>query len=259
VSPNHTGIGSIRASNQFVYWTTSGGTATGTALYRVPVSGGAIEQLATGARFSEIGLDDQHVYVADFGTAAGSGVLYSISTSVPSGPPAALATNLTPSGYLAVDATDVYLTESAGDGARITRVPKTPGGTAATVASCPSGCTLTAVRVDPQSFYWRESRTSAVYGQGKAGSSGVITIGKTGSGTDLDVNGSVVYWNNDSVPSPGPSPLAYGIASAKSDGTGARYLDTDQKERGPGGWLSPRADDTYVFYLRGGAVMRILK
>jgi hypothetical protein len=259
VSPNHTGIRSIRASDQFVYWTTSGGSASGTTLYRVPTSGGTIEQLATGVRFSEIGLDDQHVYVADSGTVAGSGALYSISTSVPSGPRTILATNLTPSGGLAVDATDVYLTESAGDGARVTRVSKTPGGMAATVASCLSGCQLTAVRVDSQNFYWRESRTGAVYAQGKTGSAGVTTIAKNGSGADLDVNASVVYWNNDSVPSPGTSFVAYGIVSARSDGTGTRYLDTDQKERGVGGWLSPRADDTYVFYLRGGSVMRILK
>jgi hypothetical protein len=261
VSPNHTVISSIRASDQFVYWTTFGGGASGATLYRVPSSGGTIEQLATGGRFSEIGLDEQHVYVADgvWGS-PGTGALYSISTSVPSGPPIALATNLQPTGGLTVDATDVYLTEMVGSGAGITRLPKIPGGMAVTIASCFLGCTFTAVRVDPQNVYWREGGWSgAVYAQARTGSAGMTKIVKNGSGADLDVNASLVYWNNDAANNAFTSPFDSGILSAKSDGTGTRYLDSGPMAGVPGGFLSPRADDTYVFYLRGGSVMRVLK
>jgi Divergent InlB B-repeat domain len=262
--PHHSVVRSIRANDQFVYWTTDDGSANGTALYRLrlPMTGGTVEQLATGTRFSQIGLDDQHVYVADIGTGAGTGTLYAISTEVPSGAPTTLATNLTPAGGLAVDATSVYLAESAGDGARITRVPKA-GGAAATFASCASGCTFTAVRADSQNIYWRDGHTGAVYSQAKDAAAATIIAANGGgseSGDDLDVNASGVYWNDNSLPDSGPPGIGAGIVSARKDGTGVRYLDNAATTPNqPGRWLSPRADDTHVFYLRGNAIMRVLK
>jgi Divergent InlB B-repeat domain len=256
-------VSSVRANDQFVYWATYDGSANGTALYRVPIGGGTGELLATGHHFSEVGLDDQFVYVADFpGTGDGSGSLYAIATSVPSGQPTTLATNLTPAGGLAVDATDVYLTELPGGTALVSRVPKT-GGTATKLASCAAGCSFAAMRVDSQNFYWRDSHTGAVYSQAK-GSAAAILIAQSGggseSGDDLDANAFVVYWNDNSLPDSGPPGVGAGIVSAKEDGTGVRYLDNAATTPNQlGRWLSPRADDTHVFYIRGNAIMRVLK
>lgn len=117
---------------------------------------------------------------------------------------------------------------------------------------------LRGIPVSLAMLYWRDSHTGAVYGQGKTGSADVTTISKSGSGADLDVNAFVVYWNNDSVSVPGMPAVAAGIVSARNDGTGSRYLDSDTALQ-PGELLSPRVDDAHVFYVRGGSIMRILR
>ena len=247
----------MRANDAYVYWA-AGDTVHG-GVYRAPVQGGVTETLFVGQRLSDIALDDSNVYFANFpGLGAGSGAVYAIP--IAGGPHVVLQSGVTPWGGLTADSTDVYFADNPPQSAYIKRVPKT-GGTATTVVSCAdsSYCGFPVLRADSQSIYYLDGEGGGVFAWHRSDAS-TVTVAPPADGTrDLDVNASIVFWTidwNSPQYNPNPSP-APGLRRTIADGSVSRYLDSASPPIL--GWASPRADDSYVFYLRSGALVRHVK
>jgi hypothetical protein len=146
----------------------------------------------------------------------------------------------------------VYFADIAVGTISLKRVPKT-GGDTTVVLSVPSetGYGFPAIRTDSQNVYYRTHEGGVYAIDKKAGS--VVTIADSGTGADLDVNASVVWWNDDWDPFKNPDPAVMpGILRANADGTDVRYVDSEKLA----GWTSPRVDDRFLFYVRGATVVR---
>jgi hypothetical protein len=246
-------VAAIRASDGWVYWTTDANP--GSAVYRAPTPGGTAQAVFQGHALTDLALDERNVYFADLpGTGAGSGAVFSVA--ITGGEPVLLASGVTPWGGLTVDASDVWFVDEAVDAAFIKRVPKS-GGATTTLVSCTGSpyCSFPVVRADAQNIYYRD-RGGSVHARSKNGNV-AVTIATASSGTDLDVHGGVLFWDNDWWNprwNPNPSPVP-GVMKANTDGTEARSIDSEVL----GGWHSPRADDRAVFYIRNGAIVRRLR
>jgi hypothetical protein len=245
-------VASIRANDSFVYWTTF---ASNAGVYRAPVGGGATQVVFSGGHVSDLAMDDANVYFGHFPQdGARDGVVYSVP--IAGGSPFALTNGVVPWDGIAVDATDVYFADVDVGEVSMKRVAKT-GGDAAAVFSVASdtGYGFPSIRVDGSNIYYRTAQ-GGVYAYGKKSGSTVTIADAGGTGADLDVNASIVWWTVDWDPfkNPDPSPMP-GLMRAAADGSGAQSVDSDKLA----GWSSPRVDDRYVFYLRGGAVVRRAK
>jgi len=257
VAVSHDYVIAMRANDAYVYWA-AGDTVHG-GVYRAPVQGGVTETLFVGQRLSDIALDDSNVYFANFpGLGAGSGAVYAIP--IAGGPHVVLQSGVTPWGGLTADSTDVYFADNPPQSAYIKRVPKT-GGTATTVVSCAdsSYCGFPVLRADSQSIYYLDGEGGGVFAWHKSDASTVTVAPPADGARDLDVNASIVFWTidwNSPQYNPNPSP-APGLKRTIADGSVSRYLDSASPPIL--GWASPRADDSYVFYLRSGALVRHVK
>jgi hypothetical protein len=163
-----------------------------------------------------------------------------------------LAKDVDPSYGITIHGTDVYFSDVGISQISIKRVPKAGGDVAVVLtAASETGYGFFALRADSENLYYRDQQGS-VYARNKANGS-TVTIA-AGSGLDLDVNASVVYWNNDwwnprDNPDPSPAP---GILRANADGSEVRYVDSSKLV----GWSSPRVDEQHLFYVRNGVVVR---
>ena len=235
----------IVADDGFLYWT------DGSNLYSTPVAGGGeVALLATGSGIGDLALDELGaLYWVDGQFRGGNvGTVHRMQSRADS----VLATGENTTGPVAVDATHVYY----GVDGSVRRVPRA-GGMAETIFSCDSiRCTPVAVRADPRFVYFRISSSTTtttvqVLAWRKADRSVRVISGgnANGLGTELDANGSVVYWNSS-----GGSP-PFGIFQVNSDGTGFAPVDTSNDPE----WRAVRVDDVAVYYWHAGAIIRRLK
>jgi Divergent InlB B-repeat domain len=245
-------VASIRANDSFVYWTT---LAANAGLYRAPVAGGSTQVVFAGRHLSDLAMDDTNVYFGHFPQdGARDGVVYSVALA--GGSPFALASGVVPWDGIAVDATDVYFADVDVAHISLKRVAKT-GGDATTVLTISSdtGYGFPSIRVDSDNIYYRTAQGGVYEFAKKSGSTLTITD-SGGTGTDLDVNASVVWWNVDWDPFKNPNPSRMpGILRAGADGSSVQYVDTEKLP----GWTSPRIDDRYLFYIRSTSVVRRAK
>ncbi len=235
----------IVADDGFVYWT------DGVGIYSAPVEGGTGSLLATG-NIGRLALDEAGalywVVVRDF--QGGKGSLHRMQNRVD----AVIASGQNQNFGVAVDATHAYFTCSSTDGTdqAIRRVPRT-GGTVETVVT--ASAQPLAVRLDPQNVYFRDLN-GAVWSRSKSGGTLRQLSAPNGSNgfvsnAALDVNASVVWW----MWGGGTNNQPNGLFRALADGTGWTGVDTGSDFN----WYGPRVDDTAVYYLHAGALLKRLK
>jgi hypothetical protein len=155
-------------------------------------------------------------------------------------------------GGLAVDSTHAYFTCASWDGTdrAIRRVPR-KGGSVETLVT-PSGYPIS-VRVDFSNVYYQDN-SPGLWAVSKATGVQRKLSSLNGSGwlpSEFDVNASVAWWlwvgsgiNNGN-----------GLFSVNADGTSFTAVDTS----GDYFWSGPRVDDTAVYYVHNGALLRRLK
>ncbi|MCA1828590.1 MAG: hypothetical protein LC689_16830 [Myxococcales bacterium] len=231
------------ADDGFLYWTDTA------FLYSVPVGGGDASQLRYEPLLSigQLALDEAGALY--YGTARGMGnngavhrMQNRVDTVLVSGQ------NV---GAIAVDATHVYYVDSSLGILSLRRVPRN-GGAAETIYSCGNSC-AGALVVDSVNLYFRSASTGQVMALSKSDFrvrtlSGAGAVGSAQGWMELALSGSVLYWNwLNGAP--------YGIFSANTDGTGLTAIDTSSDSD----WHGPRVDDTALYYVHDGAIIRRFK
>jgi hypothetical protein len=239
------GYGSaIVADDAYLYWT------DGTNLHSTPVGGGEVALLASQSPIGKLVLDEVGALYwtvnSSYNTAGSAHRMENRADKV-------LASGLHPNGAVAVDATYLYFTDYDGINGSVRRVPRA-GGTPEELVKCSSNyCSFQAVRADPEFVYYRDN-TGTVFAYRKSDKKVSVLSGGNSTASwsysaDVDVNGSVVFWNWTGGSGP------YGIFRANSDGTGFKAVDTSNDQ----GWYGLRVDDTAVYYWHGGAIIRRLR
>jgi len=238
----------IVADDAFVYW------SDGSGIYSAPVGGGSASLIASGASIGRLVLDDDGalywVAVRDWFQGGRKGAVHRIENRVDS----VIAVGQNQNFGLAVDATHAYFTCSAPDGTdrSIRRVPKKGGSVELVVTTTNDPLAL---RLDAQNVYYRDSTGTVAALRKSGGSPRVLsaangTFSSVGS-ADVDVNASVVWWVwADWQPS-----SMKGLFRANADGTAWTAVDTSTDSN----WIGPRVDDTAVYYIHAGALVKHLK
>jgi Divergent InlB B-repeat domain len=232
------------ADDAFVYWTDSIG------IYSAPVGGGSGSLLATGL-VGRLALDDEGalywINMRDF--QGGRGALHRVQNRVD----AVIASGQNQNLGVAVDATHAYFTCSSADRTdqAIRRVPRKGGSVETVVTTTVAPLT---VRVDSQNVYFRDAN-SAVWARSKSGGPARELSAPNGSsgfvgGGEFDVNAFVAWWMWGSG---GTGPK--GLFRANADGSGFTGVDTGADFN----WFGLRVDDTAVYYLHAGALLKRLK
>jgi hypothetical protein len=284
--PNDGGNGAqIALNSTHLFWVRSG------SIWSVPKLGGDAFKVAGGNGFpSTFVADDAHVYWSNgsdiFSAPAGGGqasllftapsvgtlvvdergALYWTANDSPDGSvfrflngvATQLAKDQHPSGAVAVDATHVYF--SAFDGSGFLRRVRRDGGAVEQVLSCGSGCFIQTVRVDPQLVYFRswtnpcDSNDGYVQTVSKSNFGARSILTGNGGGDclyygEMDVNAGVAYWTWAAGATP------YGIFRADASGGGFAAIESSSDAN----WPTVRVDDQAIYYLRGGAIIRVPK
>lgn len=230
------------ADDAFLYWTDTA------FLYSVPVGGGDASQLRYEPLLSigQLALDETGALY--YGTARGmgnNGAVHRMQNRVDT-----VLVDSQNVASIAVDATHVYYVDYSLGIPSLRRVPRS-GGAAETIYSCGNSCPGALV-VDSANLYFR-AEGGQVMALSKSDFS-VRTVSGAGAGgtaqgwLELARSGSVLYWNwLNGAP--------YGIFSANTDGTGLTAIDTSSDSD----WHGPRVDDTALYYVHDGAIIRRLK
>jgi hypothetical protein len=240
------------ADDGFLYFTGTVGPRANSAIFSVPVDGGAESTIfLVGNPDQAIGnlaLDQGALYFTVGQSFRGPRSIHRMQDRVDQ--VIADATDATGSG-LAVDSQFVYFTFASNGSNGIARMDKHGGGTASPlVVQSAQPITL---RVDSQNLYWRNV-DGAIFAAAKDGSA--VRKISDNSGTsfvlDFDVNGSVVWWLWVGLRNVGPQ----GLFRANPDGSGFTGVDTTS---GLGWDAGPRVDDTAVYYFHRLSLMKRLK
>jgi len=228
-------------------------------VYSTPVGGGQEALLFTGSPIGRLALDETGALYWTVGQCCSGDNSGSVHP-MQNGTHTVLAEGQNPMGAVAVDASDVYFTAFDGHAGSIRRVPRN-GGAVNTVLSCGSGCYPEALAVDPQNVYFRPgvsgSATTDAHVQVMSKADSRVRMLSTGTGSDdstysileVEVNGSVAYWNWSNGASP------YGIFRSNADGSGFATVDSASDRD----WYGVRVDDLAVYYHHQGAIIRQLK
>ena len=231
------------ADDGFLYWTDTA------FLYSVPVGGGDASQLRYEPLLSigQLALDETGTLY--YGTARGmgnNGAVHRMQNRVDT-----VLVDGQNVASIAVDATHVYYVDYSLGIPSLRRVPRN-GGAAETIYSCGNSCPGALV-VDSANLYFRSAGTGQVMALSKSDFSvrtlsGAGAVGTAQGWLELARSGSVLYWNwLNGAP--------YGIFSANADGTGLTAIDTSSDSD----WHGPRVDDTALYYVHDGAIIRRLK